>query len=123
MISGAGRSIGRRLIRGHWPLAVERFAQRIDHASQQSVSHRDVHHPPGALHFVARVQIFEGAQKDDADFVLVDVERNTLYTAGEPHQFFVFHARQAGHRRDTNGDVGDDAHLMRRQTRLKVFKA
>ena len=123
MISGAGRSIGRRRSDGHRPLPIERFAHRIDHASQQTVSHRDVHHPPGALHFVARVQIFEGAQQDDADFILVDIERNALYTAGEPHQFFVFHARQAGHRRDTDGDVRDDAHFMRSQTRLKVFKS
>jgi hypothetical protein len=61
------------------------------------------------------VQILIVAQQDDADFVLVHVERDAQQAAGELHQFFEPHAGQAGNRGDAGGDVRDDAHFMRSQ--------
>ena len=76
MMCGAGRSMGRRCAGGHRPIAIEWPAERIDDASDQSVAHRHVHHAARALDLIARVQMPVFAEQHDADFVLIDVERD-----------------------------------------------
>src|ERR1039458_5894741 len=113
IMGGAGRSTGRRwapatgafpagwwldrqaLVSRHRAFAVERFAQRVDHPSQQTVSHRYVHDPAGAFDFVARVQILIFAEQDHADFILSHAERNAQQIATESHQFLIPYAGKA----------------------------
>ena len=70
------------------PVAVERIAQRVDHPPEQGVSHRDIHDPACAFHFVAGVKVLIIAEQDDSDFVLIHVECDAEQIAREPHQFF-----------------------------------
>ena len=88
-MGGAGRSTGRPLVPCHRAFAIKRFAQRVDHPSQQTVSHRYVHDPPGAFDFVARMQILILAEQDHADFVLIHVECDAQQIATESHQFLI----------------------------------
>ena len=59
---------GQALAGGHRPLAVERPAQRVDDAPQQSVAHDHIHDPARALDFIAGVQMPVFAEQHDADF-------------------------------------------------------
>ena len=96
---------GQALAGGHRPVAIERPAERIDDASQQSVAHGHVHDPARALDFIARVQMPVFAEQHDADFVLVHVERDAEHVAGKCHQFLEAHAGKAGDRGDAGGDA------------------
>ena len=94
--NGRRRALDRQaLVPCHRAFAIERFAQRVDHPSQQTVSHRYVHDPPGAFDFVARVQILIFAEQDHADFVLVYVECDTQQIATEFHQLLMPNAGKA----------------------------
>ena len=121
MMGGAGRSMGRRSLAATAPVAIERPAKRIDDAPQQSVAHGHVHDPARALDFVAGVQMPVFAEQHDADFVLVDVERDAEHVAGKLHQFLEAHAGQPGHLGDAGGDAGDRADLARRELRREGF--
>ena len=119
---GAARAFdGQALAGGHRPIAIERPAERIDDASQQSVAHGHVHDPARALDFIARVQMPVFAEQNDADFVLVHVERDAEHTAGKLHQLLKAHAGEAGDLGDAGGDAGDRAHLPWRQLRRECF--
>ena len=72
---------GQALGGGDRPLAVERPTERVDDASQQAVAHGHVHHPAGALDFIAGMQMPVFAEQHDADLVLVHVERDAEYAA------------------------------------------
>ena len=69
-MGGAGRSIGQALAGGHRPFAIERPAERVDDAPQQSIAHGHVHDPAGALDFISRVEMPVFAEQNDANFVL-----------------------------------------------------
>ncbi len=116
-MAAAGRSIGRRAAGDHRPVVVEGPAERVDDASEQAVAHGHVHDPARALDFVARVQMPVVAEQHDADFVLVDVERDAEHVAGKSHQFVGADAGKTGNHRDARGDVGDRPDLARRQPR------
>ena len=93
---GRRRALDRQaLVPRHRAFAVKRFAQRVDHPSQQTVSHRYVHDPPGAFDFVARVQILIFAEQDHADFVLIHVECDAQQIATESHQLLIPYAGKA----------------------------
>ena len=104
MMGAAGRSMGRRSLGGHRPVAIEWPAERVDDAPQQSVAHGHVHDPARALDFVARVQMPVFAEQHDADFVLVHVERDAEHAAGKLDQLLEAHAGKAGHLGDAGGD-------------------
>ncbi len=115
---GGGRAFdGQALAGGHRPLAIERPAERVDDAPQQSVAHGHVHDPARALDLIAGVQMPVFAEQHDADFVLVHVERDAEQIAGKLHQLLKAHAGKAGDLGDAGGDAGDRAHLARRQLR------
>ena len=112
---------GQALAGGHRPLAIERTAERVDDASQQSIAHGHVHDPARALDFISCVQMPVFAEQHDADFVLVHVERDAKHAAGKLDQFLKAHTGQAGNLGDAGGDTGDRAHLARRQLRREGF--
>jgi hypothetical protein len=53
------------------------------------------------------------AEQHDADFVLVQVERNAENAAGKRQQFLKADAGQTGDLGDAGGDAGDRADLPR----------
>ena len=112
---------GQALAGGHRPIAIERPAQRVDDAPQQSVAHGHVHDPARALDFIARVQMPVFAEQHDADFVLVHVERDAEHIAGKLHQLLKAHAGKAGDLGDAGGDTRDRADFARRQLRREGF--
>ena len=83
MMAGGGAFDGQALAGGDRPVAIERPAERVDDASEQSVAHGHVHDPARALDFIARVQMPVVAEQHDADFVLVHVERDAEHAAGK----------------------------------------
>jgi hypothetical protein len=74
---------GQALTGGQQPAAIEWPTERIDHASQQSVAHGNVHDTARALDFIACVQMPVFAEQHDFDFVLVHVERDAEHIAGK----------------------------------------
>ena len=121
---GRCRTFNRRACAGkHRPQAVERAAQRVNHPAQQAGAHDNVHHPPGALDLVARLQTRIVAQQHDANFSFIDIEGNAKHIAGKLHPFVIAHARQAGHHGDGGRNAGNRADFLRRQLRLKRVAA
>ena len=119
---GRGRAFdGQTRPGGHRPVAIERPAQRIDDAPQQSVAHDHIHDPARALDLVAGVQMPVFAEQHDADFSLVHVERHADDIAGELYQLLEAHGGEAGDLGDAGGDAGDRANLPRRQLRRERF--
>ena len=105
-----GHAGGERLHRAaeigdHRPLAVERVAERIEHAADHRVTHRYGEQPAGALHLVPLSDLQVVAENDHADRVLFEIERQADDPAGELDHFACHHAREAP-------DAGDAvAHL------------
>src|ERR1019366_6902423 len=112
---------GRALAGGHRTVAIEWPAERIDDAPQQSVSHGHVHDPARPLDFIARVEMPVFAEQNDADFVLVHVERDAEHVTGKRYQFIKAHAGETRHFGDAGGDAGDRAHLPWRHFRRECF--
>ena len=113
---------GQTLAGGDRPFAIEWPAQRVDDAPDQSIAHRHVHHTTRALDLIARVQMLAFAKEHDADFVLIDVERDAVQIAGKLHQLIKAHARKARDLGDADGDARDRAHLTRRHLRRESFQ-
>ncbi len=64
-------------------LAVDRIAERIDHAAEQSLAHGNVHDGSGALHAVAFGDFRVRTEDHRADIVGFQVERHALHAIGE----------------------------------------
>ena len=76
--------MGRRVLESHRAIAVQRPAQWIDNAADQSVPHGHIHHMSPAFDFLARMQLRVVAQQNDPDFVFIDVECDAIHIAGKP---------------------------------------
>ena len=63
-------------LRGDRPLAVDRLAERVDHAAEHLVADRHRDDAAGALHLVAFLDLLELAEEHRADAVLFEVERD-----------------------------------------------
>ena len=68
-------------------LAVDRVAERVDHAAEQALADRDVHDGAGPLHGVAFRDVAVIAEDNDAHVVVFEVQRHALETAGEFDHF------------------------------------
>ncbi|MHC2794564.1 hypothetical protein ACVINZ_003576 [Mesorhizobium jarvisii] len=64
-------------------LAVDRIAERVDDAAEQTRTDRNVDDGAGALDGVAFLDVAVGAEDDDADIVGFEVERHAADAAGE----------------------------------------
>src|SRR5262249_33436850 len=89
-------------------LAVDRVAERVDHAPQQALAHRHIDDRAGALDGVAFPDAHVVAEDHDADIVALQVQRHALDAAGELDHFAGLHAVQAI---DTRNAVADRQHL------------
>ncbi len=94
MIGAVGRSMGKRWLEATGPLPSS--------GSPKATMTRPIVHPPQArpsrgpcLDFIARVQMLAIAEQHDANFVRIDVERDSIKVARELHQFIEAHARKA----------------------------
>jgi hypothetical protein len=109
------------VFRSYRALAIQRIAQWVDHASQQTVSHGHVHHAAGTLDLVACVQVLVVPEQDDTDLFFIQVECDAKQTAREHYNLFVTNTRKSGKCRDSGRDFCDDAHFMRSQLRREVL--
>src|SRR5262249_28139578 len=57
-------------------LAVDRIAERVDHAAEQALAYRHVHDGAGALDGLAFLDLTVGAEDHDADVVGFEVQRH-----------------------------------------------
>ena len=64
-------------------LAVDRVAERIDHAAEQALADGNVDDGAGALDAVAFLDLGVRAEDHDADVVGFEVERHALHAVGE----------------------------------------
>ena len=92
--------------------AVDRLAQRVDHASEEGVADRHREHLAGALDLLALLDLLEVTEDHRADAVLVEVERDPEDAAGELQQLLGHHRRQALDVRDAVARVDDRADLL-----------
>ena len=75
--------------------AVQRIAQRVDHAAKHRVADGHREQPAGAADLVALVDREEIAENDDADGVFLQVEGQPVDAAGEFDHFARHHAGQS----------------------------
>ncbi len=92
---GALISTGRRSRGDDRALAVERIAQRIEHAADHRVAHRHAQQLAGAADLVPFLDVQVIAENDHADGVLFQVERQADGPAGELDHLAGHHAGQA----------------------------
>src|SRR6201999_1410799 len=64
-------------------LAVDRIAERVDHAAEQALADRHVHDGAGALDGLTFFNFTVGAEDDDTDIVGFEVERHAAHTVFE----------------------------------------
>ena len=102
--------------------AVERIAQRIDHAADHGVADRHAQQPAGAFDFVAFVDRQVVAQDDHADRVLFEVEGQADDAAGELDHFAGHDARQAVDARNAVAHFQHATDFADVDLRLEVFQ-
>ena len=83
MMPGALTSATRRSVVSIGALAVDRVAERVDHAAEQRLADRHVDDRAGALDDVALADVAVGAEDHDADVVGLEVQRHAADAAGE----------------------------------------
>ncbi len=94
-IDAAGLGVGDR------PLAVDRLAERIDHAAEQALAHRHIDDLAGARHRIALADQAVIAEDHRADIVGLEVERHALEPrARERDELTRHHVLQAEDARD-----------------------
>ena len=93
---------------------VDRLAQRVDDPAQERVADGDRQHLAGALDLLALFDFLEVTEDDDADAVLVQVERDAEDPAGELEQLLGHDGRQTFDVRDAVPGVDDGADLLAR---------
>ena len=74
---------GQTLAGRQWSVAIERPAEGVYDAPQQSVAYRHIHDSACPRHLIACAEVLMPAQQYDADFLLVHVERDSKRTAGK----------------------------------------
>ena len=91
-------------------LAVQRLAQRTDHAAEEAVADRDGQDLAGPLDLLALLDLVELAEDDDADLAHVQVEGQAAHAVFEHEQLAGHGRRQALDPRDavTALDYGAD---------------
>ena len=94
--------------------AVDRLAQRVDHAAEVVVADGDGEDLAGAADLHALLDALEVTEHDDADLVLVEVQREAAGAVAEDDELVRHDVRQALDVRDAVGGVGDGADLGRR---------
>src|SRR6185437_11244394 len=90
------------------PLAVDRVAERIDHAAEQTLTDRYLDDGAGALDGLAFLDFAVAAENHDADIVVLEVERHAAHAALELDHLAGLHVVEAV---DAGDAVADRQHL------------
>ena len=102
-------------------LAVDGVSERIDDASEQRFAdgdRRDASRAPDLLPLFDRGV---GAEDDDADVILFEVERDALQAVFEFDELRLLHGFEAVYARDARADLDDGAHLVLVNFALEVL--
>ncbi len=108
---GASRSIGDDLLRDDRALAVDRLAERVDHAAEQLVADRHRDDAAGALHEIAFFDLLELAEEHRADALFFEVQRDAEHAVRELEHLARHRVVDAVHARDAVADRDDAADL------------
>ena len=100
------------LVRFDRTFAVDRIAERIDDAAEQRMPDRDRDDAPGALDLLAFFDLRIGAEDDDADVVLFEIEDDALHAVFELDQFRLLNGFEAIDARDARADFDHGADLV-----------
>src|SRR3712207_178890 len=92
--------------------AVDRVAQRVDHAAEVTVAHGDGEHLAGAANLLALLDAGEVTEDHDADLADVEVQRQSADAALELEQLVGHDRGQPLDAGDAVAGLGDGAHLL-----------
>ena len=90
------------------PLAVDRFAERVDDAAEQALADRHLDDGARALDGLAFLDLAVGAEDHDADIVAFEIERHAFHAALELDHLAGLHVVEAV---DAGDAVADRQHL------------
>ncbi len=102
-------------------LAVDRPAERIDHAAEQLAPHRHLEDAARGLDLIAFAQVLVVAEHHRADGVLLEVQRQAEGVSRELQHLAVAGIGQAVDARDAVGDRHDRADVARLRDGLEAF--
>ena len=108
MMPGALTSTRLRSLRLDRALAVDRIAERVDHAAEQALADRHVDDGAGALDRLAFLDLAVVAEDDDADIVDFEIERHAARAVLELDHLAGLHIVEAV---DAGDAVADRKHL------------
>ena len=108
MMPGALTSTRRALVGLDRALAVDRIAERVDHAAEQALADRRVHDGAGALDGLAFLDLAVVAEDHDADVVGFEVQRHAAHAVLELDHFAGLDVVEAV---DAGDAVADGQHL------------
>ena len=111
MMPGALTSATRRSAASIGALAVDRVAERVDHAAEQALADRHVDDRVGALDDVALADVAVGAEDHHADVVDLEVQRHAADAAGELDHLAGLDVVEPVHAGDAVADREHPAHL------------
>ena len=103
-------------------LAVDRFAQRVDHAAEQGVAHGDGEDAAGRADGLALLDAVGVPQDDGADRLLVQVEGQADRAVLELQQLVDRGVGQAGYSGDAVAHLGDPADGLGLQRGLEALQ-
>ena len=102
--------------------AVDRQAQRVDHAAEELVADRHGQHAAGALDLLALLDVLVVTEDDRADLALVQVQRDAEDAAGELQQLVGHRRGQALDVRDAVTGLDDDRRPLRARSRSRSWR-
>ena len=94
------------------PLVVERLAQRVDDAAQQSLAHRYLQQLARAANFAAFLELRVVAEDDHANLGFVEVQRQARDAGSEVQHLVEHDVGEAFDAGDAIADFADDADVL-----------
>ena len=104
-------------------LAVERRAERVDDASEQALADRDLQQLARAADLVAFLERRVVAEDDDADFGLVERQREAGDAVTEIDHLVQHHVRQPFDSGDAVADLADRPDALLREGRFRARRS